>query len=94
MQYIDEVRAHTDRQIVVLIPVVIPDHFRERILYSQLDLALAAELRTRTDLVVARVPLGWERIQDDAVTATQGPAADDRAVGEGSSASGTVERPS
>jgi hypothetical protein len=36
---------------------VIPDHFRYRILHNQTDLVLSAALRTRTDVVVARVPM-------------------------------------
>ena len=45
-----------DRQVVVLIPVVIPDRLRYRLLHNQIDLALASELRRRPDVVVARVP--------------------------------------
>jgi hypothetical protein len=40
---------------VVLIPVVVPEHLRYRILQNQIDLVLTAALRTRTDVVVARV---------------------------------------
>ena len=46
-----------DRQVVVLIPVVVPDRVRYRLLHNQVDLALAAELRRRPDVVVARVAL-------------------------------------
>jgi amino acid transporter len=58
--FIDERRAEDDRQIVVLIPVVIPDRIRYRILHNQIDLVLSAALRSRPDVVVARVqlPLG------------------------------------
>jgi hypothetical protein len=60
ISFIDELRAHDDRQIVVLIPVVIPDRVRYRLLHNQIDLVLSAALRTRPDVVVARVqlPLG------------------------------------
>ena len=60
ISFIDELRAHDDRQIVVLIPVVIPDRMRYRLLHNQIDLVLSAALRTRPDVVVARVqlPLG------------------------------------
>jgi len=60
VSFIDELRAHDDRQIVVLIPVVIPDRVRYRLLHNQIDLVLSAALRTRPDVVVARVrsPLG------------------------------------
>ncbi len=54
---VDELRAERDRQVVVLIPVVIPERLRYRLLHNQVDLALAAELRRRSDVVVARVPM-------------------------------------
>jgi hypothetical protein len=55
--FIDEARAQSDQQIVVLIPVVVPEHLRYRILHNQIDVVLSAALRTRTDIVVARVPM-------------------------------------
>jgi amino acid transporter len=55
--FIDEERERTDDQIVVLIPVVIPEHFRYRVLHNQMDLVLSAALRSRFDVVVARVPM-------------------------------------
>jgi amino acid transporter len=57
IEFIDEARAETDEQIVVLIPVLIPEHFRYRFLHNQIDLVLTRALRTRTDVVVARVPM-------------------------------------
>ena len=54
---VDELRAERDCQIVVLIPMVVPEHVRYRLLHNQIDLALAAQLRRRTDVVVARVPM-------------------------------------
>ncbi|MBF6557439.1 MAG: APC family permease [Acidimicrobiales bacterium] len=54
---VDELRADRDRQVVVLIPVVIPERLRYRLLHNQVDLALATELRRRSDVVVARVPM-------------------------------------
>jgi amino acid transporter len=54
--FIDEVRErHPDDQIVVLIPVIRPDKLRYLLLHNQLDLVLSNALRTRTDIVVARV---------------------------------------
>ncbi len=54
--FIDEVREHhPDDQIVVLIPVIRPDMLRYRILHNQIDLVLSNALRSRTDVVVARV---------------------------------------
>jgi len=57
VRLVDELRARGDRQVVVLIPVVIPERLRYRLLHNQVDLALASELRRRPDVVVARVPL-------------------------------------
>jgi amino acid transporter len=55
--FIDEAREQSDQQIVVLIPVLVPRRFRYRILHNQIDRVLSAALRTRTDIVVARVPM-------------------------------------
>ena len=63
--FIDEARARSDQQIVVLIPVVVPEHLRYRILHNQIDLVLSAALRSRTDVVVARVPMHLEPPPDD-----------------------------
>ena len=41
----------------MLIPVIRPDKWRYRILHNQLDLVLSSALRSRTDIVVARVTL-------------------------------------
>jgi amino acid transporter len=57
LAFIDEARAQSDQQIVVLIPVVVPQHLRHRILHNQIDLVLSSALRTRTDIVVARVAM-------------------------------------
>jgi hypothetical protein len=54
---VDELRVGDDRQVVVLIPVVIPDRWRYRLLHNQVDLVLASQLRKRPDVVVARVPM-------------------------------------
>ena len=42
LSFIDELRTHGDRQIVVLIPVVIPAKVRYRLLHNQIDLVLSA----------------------------------------------------
>ena len=55
LSFIDQERRRDDRQIVVLIPVVVPEHLRYRILHNQIDVVLSAALRRRTDVVVARV---------------------------------------
>jgi hypothetical protein len=69
---IDELRERDDMQIVVLIPVVIPDRFRYRILHNQIDRVLSAALRSRTDLVVARVSMPLEDPQDSVVPSATG----------------------
>jgi amino acid transporter len=61
VEFIDEVREHhPDDQIVVLIPVIRPDTLRHRLLHNQIDLVLSNALRTRTDVVVARVTTSLE----------------------------------
>ncbi len=55
--FIDEIRASDDRQIVVLIPVVVPPRWRQRLLHNQIDLVLSAALHRRADVVVARVSM-------------------------------------
>ncbi len=61
VEFIDDVRRdHPGDQIVVLIPVVRPDHLRQRILHNQIDLVLSRTLRSRTDIVVARVTMPLE----------------------------------
>jgi amino acid transporter len=57
VEFIDQARARNDRQIVVLIPVVLPNRVRYRVLHNHIDHVLSAALRTRTDLVVARVAM-------------------------------------
>ena len=55
--FIDQERRKGDRQLVVLIPVLVPAKFRYRILHNQLDVTLSRALRSRTDIVVARVQM-------------------------------------
>ena len=57
LQLVDELRAESGRQLVVLIPVLIPERVRYRLLHNQVDLVLANELHHRPDVVVARVPM-------------------------------------
>ena len=56
-EFIDRERHKHREQIVVLIPVLAPSKWRYRILHNQIDLPLSAELRKRTDIVVARVKM-------------------------------------
>jgi amino acid transporter len=57
LKFVDELRARKDCQVVVLIPVLIPERLRYRPLHNQLDLALSSALHHRPDVVVARVPM-------------------------------------
>ncbi|MGA2835171.1 MAG: APC family permease [Acidimicrobiales bacterium] len=57
MDLVDELRARRDIQVVVLIPVVIPERIRYRALHNQIDVALSSALHRRPDVVVARVPV-------------------------------------
>jgi amino acid transporter len=55
--FIDDMEKAHDQQIVVLIPVVLPNRLRYRFLHNQIDRVLSAALQTRTDVVVARVAM-------------------------------------
>ena len=55
--FIDQLRQHHEEQIIVLIPVVRPGQLRYRLLHNHLDVVLTTALRTRTDIVVARVAM-------------------------------------
>jgi hypothetical protein len=50
---------HND-QVVVLIPTLIPPRLRYRILHNHLDVVLSAALRSREDVIVARVTMPLE----------------------------------
>jgi hypothetical protein len=58
--FIDEARQHHRQQVVVLIPVIIPTRLRYTILHNHIDQVLSRALRTRTDVVVARVAMPIE----------------------------------
>jgi len=62
--FIDKLRQQDDQQIVVLIPVVRPDHLRDRLLHNQIDLILTRALRTRTDIIQTRVTIPLESRED------------------------------
>ncbi|MER7283842.1 APC family permease [Dactylosporangium sp. NPDC000244] len=55
--FIDEIHDQHDEQIVVLIPVALPRRLRYRFLHNHLEIALAAALKTRPDVIVASVPV-------------------------------------
>ncbi len=64
--FIDKLRQQHDQQIVVLIPVVRPDHLRDRLLHNQIDLILTRALRTRTDVIQTRVTIPLQSLDDGA----------------------------
>ncbi len=70
ISFIDELAAHEgdheDNQTVVMIPVVIPNRVRYRLLHNQIDLVLSAALRSRPDVVVARVQLPLSALANEA----------------------------
>ncbi len=74
--FIDELRERTDDQIVVLIPVVIPEKLRYRFLHNQIDVALSASLRSRPDVVVARVNTTLSALEEEAAVAPEVDAED------------------
>jgi amino acid transporter len=69
--FIDKLRHQHNEQIIVLIPVIRPDHLRNRLLHNQLDLILTTALRTRTDIVVSRVTIPLEPLDDQASPSTK-----------------------
>ncbi len=60
VRYIDQVCAVDDEQVVVLIPMIVPPRLRYSFLHNHLDLVLSNALRTRPDVVVARVSMPLE----------------------------------
>jgi hypothetical protein len=71
VRFIDGTRQeHPDDQIVVLIPVIRPDKFRYRLLHNQIDIVLTRALRSREDVIVARVsvPLEPESVSENEET--------------------------
>ncbi len=80
--FIDRLRQQHDEQIVVLIPVVRPDHLSSRLLHNQLDLVLTRALRSRTDIVMSRVTIPLQSLDDGARPGRQaGGAKPDKATG-------------
>ena len=70
-EFIDELRERSDEAIVVLIPVVIPNRLRYRVLHNHVDRVLTAALRDRPDVVVARVVMPLTRVTSgESVSAT------------------------
>jgi amino acid transporter len=57
LAFVDQLREQHAEQIVVLIPVAVPDRLRYTFLHNHLDLVLTAALRHRPEIVTARVPV-------------------------------------
>jgi amino acid transporter len=55
--FVDElVKKYKDQQVIVLVPVVVPDRKRYLFLHNHIDAVLSKALRGRPDVVVAKVP--------------------------------------
>jgi len=50
------IKEHPDEQLIVLVPVVVPDRLRYLFLHNHIDAVLTKALRGRPDIVVAKVP--------------------------------------
>jgi amino acid transporter len=57
LAFVDQLTQRHTEQIVVLIPVAVPDRVRYRILHNHFDIVLSAALRSRPDIVTARVEM-------------------------------------
>jgi amino acid transporter len=65
VRFIDafEHRDHDYDHIIVLIPVVQPGKWYQRVFHNQLDLVLSAALRDRPELAVARLPVTVRQLE-------------------------------
>ncbi len=63
-----EHREHGYEHIIVLIPVIQPDRWYQRIFHNQLDLVLSSALRNRPELAVARLPVTMEQLRRSSAT--------------------------
>jgi len=55
--YVDQLRHRHPDQVMVLIPVAMPDRLRYRSLHNHLDRVLTAALRDRPDIITVRVQM-------------------------------------
>jgi amino acid transporter len=65
LSYIDVTCQQHSEQVVVLIPMIMPPKLRYRLLHNHLDLVLSAALRSRPDVIVARVTMPLEPVPAD-----------------------------
>ncbi len=70
-----EHREHDYDHIIVLIPVIQPDKWYQRIFHNQLDLVLSAALRDRPELAVARLPVTMKQLRSSHWAGSSGPGA-------------------
>ena len=63
--FIDQLCERHDKQIVVLIPVVLPDRLRYEFLHNHYDLVLSTALRGHPDVVSARISMPLELADGD-----------------------------
>jgi amino acid transporter len=64
VEFVRGLQNEHHEQIVVLIPTVVPERVRYRILHNHLDLVLSNALRSCPDVVVARVPMNLDGTKD------------------------------
>ncbi|HTX00445.1 MAG TPA: amino acid permease, partial [Acidimicrobiales bacterium] len=57
LRFIDDEHRQPDTQLVVLLPVLIPDKVRYELLHNHLDVVLSRTLSRRPDVVVARATM-------------------------------------
>ena len=57
LAFVDQLRERKKEQIMVLIPVAVPDRLRYRFLHNHFDVVLSRALRDRSDIITARVPM-------------------------------------
>jgi amino acid transporter len=55
--FIDEFCQHHDKDVVVLIPVALPTRLWEQVLHNHIDFVLTNALRTRPDVISARISM-------------------------------------
>ncbi len=58
-----EHREHDYDHIIVLIPVIQPDKWYQRVFHNQLDLVLSSALRDRPELAVTRLPVTMKQLR-------------------------------
>jgi hypothetical protein len=76
LEVIDHERMAHDRQVIVIIPVIIPTKLRYRLLHNHLDYVLSRGLRDRTDVITARVTVALDEVAQPDVSAHGSHASD------------------